>query len=152
MNKIRTTTKSGISAFIDRSIQYGLTKFVCSPGSRNAPIVIALDEHPEIETYIIHDERVAAFYALGMAQELNVPVGVVCTSGSAMLNYYPAVAEAFYRSVPLVVLSADRPSEWVNHGDGQTIVQEGVYQNHIQWEGVIKENLEDQEQLNGVTS
>ncbi len=147
MKIIRTTTKSGVSAFIDGAIQYGLTKFVCSPGSRNAPIVIALDEHPEIQTIVIHDERVAAFYALGMAQELNVPVGVVCTSGSAMLNYYPAVAEAYYRNIPLVVLSADRPSEWVNHGDGQTIVQEGVYTNHIQWEGVIQETISEEESL-----
>lgn len=150
MNKIRTTSKSGISAFIDKCVQYGLTKFVCSPGSRNAPIVIALDEHPQMETFVIHDERVAAFYALGMSQELHVPVGVVCTSGSAMLNYYPAVAEAYYRNIPLVVMSADRPAEWVNHGDGQTIVQEGVYENHIQWQGIIKEDLEDETELDSV--
>lgn len=118
MKKIQSTSKTGVAYFVHLCTKYGLKKVVCSPGSRNAPIIIALDEHPEIETFVIHDERVAAFYALGMAQELNEPVAVVCTSGSAMLNYYPAVAEAYYRSIPLIVLSADRPTEWINHGDG----------------------------------
>lgn len=114
---------------------------VCSPGSRNAPIVIAADEHPSIETIVIHDERVAAFYALGISLATDKPVGLTCTSGSAMLNYYPAIAEAYYQCVPLVVLSADRPEEWVNHGDGQTIVQKGVYTNHIHGELSIPENI-----------
>ncbi len=118
-----------------------MTHVVCSPGSRNASIVIALDEHPAIETIVVHDERSAAFYALGMTLQLKTPVGVVCTSGSAMLNYYPAVAEAFYQSVPIVVMSADRPSEWINHGDGQTIVQEGVYTNHIRYETTISKEM-----------
>lgn len=104
---------------------------VCSPGSRNAPLVIAMDEHPEMHCLVIHDERCAAFIAMGMSQELNAPVGVVCTSGSAMLNYYPAVAEAYYQRRPLVVISADRPEKWINQGDGQTIVQQGVYEHHI---------------------
>ena len=141
MKEIRSTNKSGIAHFVHLCTKYGLKKVVCSPGSRNAPLVIALDEHPAIETFVIHDERVAAFYALGMAQETGELVAVVCTSGSAMLNYYPAVSEAYYRSIPLVVLSADRPEEWVNHGDGQTIVQTGVYTNHIQWEGSIPETI-----------
>ncbi|MDG1777491.1 MAG: 2-succinyl-5-enolpyruvyl-6-hydroxy-3-cyclohexene-1-carboxylic-acid synthase [Crocinitomicaceae bacterium] len=134
-----STDKSGVRAFIQACLNNKLRHFVCSPGSRNAAIVIALDEHPEIETIVIHDERSAGFYALGMAQQLNAPVGVVCTSGSAMLNYYPAVAEAYYQCVPLVVVSADRPSEWINHGDGQTIVQKGVYENHIKFEMEVPE-------------
>ncbi|MCH2230662.1 MAG: 2-succinyl-5-enolpyruvyl-6-hydroxy-3-cyclohexene-1-carboxylic-acid synthase [Crocinitomicaceae bacterium] len=138
-----TTDKTGVSALIKHCLSYGMTHFVCSPGSRNAPIVIALDEHPDVRTIIIHDERSAGFYALGMAQQLQAPVGLVCTSGSAMLNYYPAVAEAYYQCVPLVVLSADRPEEWVNHGDGQTIVQKGVYQNHIQYEYTVPEFIND---------
>lgn len=126
-----TTNKTGISEFIQSCIDNGLHHVVCSPGSRNAPLVISFDEHPDIETYVIHDERSAGFYALGLAQELDCPVAVVCTSGSAVLNYYPAVAEAFYQSVPLVVISADRPEEWVDHGDGQTIRQEQVLKNHV---------------------
>lgn len=136
---MKTTAKSGITQFIKECLNNGLNQFVCSPGSRNAPIIIALDEHPDVKTIVIHDERSAAFYALGMALELKSPVAVVCTSGSAMLNYYPAVAEAYYQSVPLVIISADRPSEWINQGDGQTIVQTGVYVNHIHSEKTISE-------------
>ena len=138
---MQTTNKSGISAFVNECVKHGMRHVVCSPGSRNAPLVIAFDEHPEIETFVIHDERCAAFYAMGMAQQLNAPVGITCTSGSAMLNYYPAVAEAYYQSIPLVVISADRPEEWINQGDGQTIVQKGVYSNHIRFEGTIHEEI-----------
>ncbi len=136
---MQTTDKSGVSAFIQAAVHCGMKYVVCSPGSRNAPLVIAIDLHPDIETIVIHDERSAAFYAMGMAQQLNAPVGVVCTSGSAMLNYYPAVSEAYYQCIPLVVMSADRPKEWVNHGDGQTIVQRGVYTNHIRFQGDVAE-------------
>lgn len=141
-----TTTKSGIARFIENCVSQGMKKVVTSPGSRNAPLIIAIDNHPEIDTVVITDERSAGFFALGMSQQLKEPVGVVCTSGSAMLNYYPAVAEAYYQCVPLVVISADRPSEWVNHGDGQTIVQKGVYANHIRAEVEIDEYV-DQETI-----
>ncbi len=137
-----TTNKTGIARFIENSVAQGMRHVVCSPGSRNAPLIIAIDNHPELETIVVPDERAAAFFALGMAQQLHQPVAVVCTSGSAMLNYYPAVAEAYYQGVPLVVLSADRPEEWVNHGDGQTIVQRGVYSNHIHAQEDITEFVE----------
>lgn len=137
-----STEKTGIRVFIQECLNNKLTHFVCSPGSRNAPIIIALDEHPDIQTIVIHDERSAGFYAVGMAQQLSAPVGIVCTSGSAMLNYYPAVAEAYYQCVPLVVISGDRPEEWVNHGDGQTIVQKGVYANHIKFEMEVPEMVD----------
>jgi 2-succinyl-5-enolpyruvyl-6-hydroxy-3-cyclohexene-1-carboxylate synthase len=140
-----STNKSGIVRLIQNCVANGMRHVVCSPGSRNAPIVIALDNHPEIETIVIHDERSAAFFAMGMAQQLKSPVGIVCTSGSAMLNYYPAVAEAYYQCIPLVVISADRPQEWVNHGDGQTIVQKGVYKNHIRYEAEINEFVSENE-------
>jgi 2-succinyl-5-enolpyruvyl-6-hydroxy-3-cyclohexene-1-carboxylate synthase len=103
---------------------------VLSPGSRNAPFAIAFDAHPDIQTLVIHDERAAAFVALGLAQETQKPVALCCTSGSACLNYYPALAEAYYRNIPLLVLTADRPAEWINQGDGQTIVQREVFKNH----------------------
>lgn len=135
-----SSDKSSVQILLARCVAAGMKTMVCSPGSRNAPIVISADEHPEIETLVIHDERVAAFYALGISLATGNPVGLTCTSGSAMLNYYPAIAEAYYQSVPLIVISADRPEEWVNHGDGQTIVQKGVYQNHIQGELVVPEN------------
>lgn len=136
-----STNKTGIALFIDMAVRCGMRQVVCSPGSRNAPLVIAIDLHPDLEALVIHDERSAAFYALGMAIQTGRPVGVACTSGSAMLNYYPAVAEAYYQGVPLVVMSADRPAEWVNHGDGQTIVQTGVYDNHIRGQMQVPETV-----------
>jgi 2-succinyl-5-enolpyruvyl-6-hydroxy-3-cyclohexene-1-carboxylate synthase len=84
-----------------------------------------------MEVRTISDERSAAFIALGMAQQLKQPVVLVCTSGSAALNYYPAIAEAFFQQIPLLVLTADRPPEWVDQWDGQTIFQEEVYGKHV---------------------
>ena len=104
---------------------------VISPGSRSAPLVIGFSNHPEMNCYAIVDERCAAFFALGIAQQTQHPVALVCTSGSALLNYYPAIAEAFYSDIPLVVLSADRPVERIDIGDGQTIRQKNVFENHI---------------------
>jgi 2-succinyl-5-enolpyruvyl-6-hydroxy-3-cyclohexene-1-carboxylate synthase len=114
---------------------------VISPGSRNAPLTIGFSNHEYFSCYSIVDERCAAFFALGIAQQLQEPVAIVCTSGSAMLNYYPAIAEAYYSNIPLVVISADRPSHLVGIGDGQTINQKGVYQNHILYEANLKEDI-----------
>ncbi len=150
LNPMITTEKSGVALFIQQCYENGMKNIVCSPGSRNAPIIIAIDEHPEMKAIVIHDERSAGFFAMGMAQQLGEPVGVVCTSGSAMLNYYPAVAEAYYQSIPLIIISADRPKELVNQGDGQTIVQLEVYKNHILAEEEIKEYVstnQEKEQL-----
>jgi len=120
---------------------------VISPGSRNAPLTITLAHHPKIKAYSIVDERCAAFFALGMTQRFNTPVAVVCTSGSALLNYYPAVSEAFYSNLPLVVISADRPKHLIDIGDGQTIRQTNVFKNHILYSANLKgdfHNSEDQ--------
>jgi 2-succinyl-5-enolpyruvyl-6-hydroxy-3-cyclohexene-1-carboxylate synthase len=104
---------------------------VISPGSRNAPLIIGFTEQVGFKCFSIVDERCAAFFAIGLAQQLKKPVAVVCTSGSALLNYYPAIAEAFYSDIPLVIISADRPSHLLEIGDGQTIRQENVFANHI---------------------
>lgn len=122
-----SSAKLEVQLLVDGCKKVGVTHVVISPGSRNAPLSIAFDEDPHFQVFVVPDERVAAFYALGMAQKLNQPVVVTCTSGSAPLNYYPAIAEAFYQEIPLIVLSADRPAEWVDQGDGQTIRQEGVF-------------------------
>ena len=103
---------------------------VISPGSRNAPLTIGFANDPYFNCYSIVDERCAAFFALGIAQQRREPVAVVCTSGSALLNYYPAFSEAFYSNIPLVVISADRPSSKIDIGDGQTIRQVNVLANH----------------------
>ena len=112
---------------------------VISPGSRNAPLTIGFVNHPKINTLSIVDERSAAFFALGMAQQLQKPVALLCSSGSALLNYYPAIAEAYYSKIPLVVISADRPKHLIDIGDGQTIRQENVFSNHI----LINANLKE---------
>lgn len=109
----------------------GITQAILSPGSRCAPIALALIRHPLIHCRTIPDERSAAFIALGMAQQLNKPVILVCTSGSAALNYGPALAEAFYQQIPLLVLTADRPAEWIDQWDGQTIRQDNLYGRHV---------------------
>ncbi|HCZ10508.1 MAG TPA: 2-succinyl-5-enolpyruvyl-6-hydroxy-3-cyclohexene-1-carboxylate synthase, partial [Flavobacteriaceae bacterium] len=103
---------------------------ICA-GSRNAPLTNGFVEHPFFKTYSIVDERSAAFFALGMAQQIKSPTAVVCTSGSALLNFYPAVAEAFYSQIPLVVISADRMPHRIDIGDGQTIQQKGVFEPHL---------------------
>ncbi|MCB9225197.1 MAG: 2-succinyl-5-enolpyruvyl-6-hydroxy-3-cyclohexene-1-carboxylic-acid synthase [Crocinitomicaceae bacterium] len=128
---MRTTSFRHISYLVDFLVSNGIEDVIISPGSRNAPLIIAFDAHPNIKTHLIHDERVAAFYALGMADASDKPVAVTCTSGTALLNYAPAVAEAYYREVPLLVLSADRPEELIDQGDGQTIRQTEVYRNFI---------------------
>ena len=111
--------------------QYHIDTVVISPGSRNAPLTIGFSNHPQIHTMSIVDERCAAFFALGIAQQTQKPVAILCSSGSALLNYYPAIAEAFYSRIPLVVISADRPKHLIDIGDGQTIRQENVFENHI---------------------
>jgi len=108
----------------------GMRHTVISSGSRNAPLVIAFHAQMELECLSIIDERSAAFFALGIAQQTNAPVGIICTSGSAALNYAPAIAEAFYQKIPLIVITADRPHEWIDQDDGQTIRQENIYSNY----------------------
>ncbi len=109
----------------------GINNIIISPGSRNAPLTIGFASDSFFNCYSITDERVAAFFALGIAQQTQKPVALVCTSGSALLNYYPAIAEAFYSQIPLIVLSADRPQNKIDIGDGQTIRQQNVFDNHI---------------------
>ena len=117
-----------------------ITTIVISPGSRNAPLTIGFVNNPDFKCYSIADERCAAFFALGIAQQIKKPVAVVCTSGSALLNYYPAFAEAFYSQIPLLVIAADRPKDKIDVGDGQTIRQENVFANHSLFNANLTEN------------
>lgn len=117
-------------SIIEICLAKGITNIIISPGSRNAPLTIGFAQNPNFKCYSIADERCAAFFALGIAQQTKKPTAIVCTSGSALLNYYPAVAEAFYSQIPLIVISADRPQSKIDIGDGQTIRQENVFQNH----------------------
>lgn len=125
------SNKYGVKQLVGRLKKHQLKHVVISPGSRNAPLSISLSSDEDYTCYSIPDERSAAFYALGMAERLQQPTAIICTSGSALLNYYPAVCEAFYRGIPLIVISADRPLEWTDQGDGQTIRQVDALNNHI---------------------
>ena len=115
--------KENVNILTALLVAHGITKAVVCPGSRNAPIVHNLNACPDIACYPVTDERSAGFYALGMAQALKSPVAVCVTSGTALLNLAPAVAEAYYQHVPLVVISADRPAQWIDQLDGQTLPQ-----------------------------
>jgi 2-succinyl-5-enolpyruvyl-6-hydroxy-3-cyclohexene-1-carboxylate synthase len=108
----------------------GIKKVVFSPGSRNAPLVLSFVQDDYFDCKTVVDERSAAFVALGMSLELNEPVMICCTSGSASLNYAPAIAEAYYQKVRLLVVTADRPQRWIDNGEGQAIRQIDVYQNY----------------------
>ncbi|MCM1137074.1 MAG: 2-succinyl-5-enolpyruvyl-6-hydroxy-3-cyclohexene-1-carboxylic-acid synthase [Muribaculum sp.] len=119
-----TTDKISCNILADLLIAHGVTQVVLSPGSRNTPLVIALTRREELKCHVVIDERSAAFIALGIGIQTGKPVAMVCTSGTALLNYAPAVAEAFYRQVPLVVISADRPQEWIDQDDSQTLWQQ----------------------------
>lgn len=109
----------------------GLSQAIVCPGSRCAPLTLAFVNHPSFNTRTISDERSAAFIATGIAQQTSTPVVLVCTSGSAAYNFAPAVAEAYYQRIPLIILTADRPTEWIDQWDGQTIRQEGLYGQHV---------------------
>lgn len=113
---------------------------VLSPGSRNAPLTIGFASDSFFSCYSIVDERCAGFFALGIAQQLRQPVAVVCTSGSALLNYYPAVSEAYYSHIPLIVISADRPISKIDIGDGQTIHQRNALSSHTAYNANLSEN------------
>ena len=122
---------------------YGVKRVVVSSGSRNAPLVLSVTSDDYFKCYSVIDERSAAFFAMGMAKEEGVPVALMCTSGSAVLNYYPAVAEAYYSRVPLIVISADRPASMIDKGMGQTIRQEGVMALHCSYSTSLREGKED---------
>tara|TARA_R110002020_G_scaffold383455_1_gene594083 strand:- start:68 stop:1753 length:1686 start_codon:yes stop_codon:yes gene_type:complete len=125
----------------------GIGNAILSPGSRCAPLTLAFARHPDIHARTISDERSAAFIALGMAQQLEEPVALVCTSGSAALNYYPAVAEAFFQQIPLLILTADRPAEWIDQYDGQTIFQHEVYGKHVKRNFQLPDNSNNPDPL-----
>jgi 2-succinyl-5-enolpyruvyl-6-hydroxy-3-cyclohexene-1-carboxylate synthase len=107
--------------------EYGIKHVIISPGSRNAPIIQTITQNPFFDCQLVIDERNAAFFALGIIQYTGQPAVVCCTSGSALLNYAPAVAEAYYQQLPLIVVSADRPQEWIGQMDGQTMPQQNVF-------------------------
>jgi 2-succinyl-5-enolpyruvyl-6-hydroxy-3-cyclohexene-1-carboxylate synthase len=136
-----TSDKKSIALLADLFVKHGLEDIIISPGSRNAPIIITFAGNPSVNAISITDERSAAFYALGMAQEKKKAVAIACTSGTAVLNYAPAIAEAYYQKVPMLILTADRPPEYIDIGDGQCIRQKDVYKNYIKASFEVPEDL-----------
>ncbi len=129
--KFSDTDKTFCSILLDVISAKGVADVVCSPGSRNTPLVIASAVRKNLRKHVVADERCAAFMALGMALVSQKPVALICTSGTALLNYAPAVAEAFYQGVPLIVLSADRPQQWIDQDDSQTLRQFEALSNFV---------------------
>ncbi len=115
--------KENINILTTLLVAHGIRHAVVCPGSRNAPIVHNLNEHPHIVCHPVTDERSAGFYALGIAQATHQPVVVCVTSGTALLNLAPAAAEAMYQHLPVIIISADRPQQWIGQLDGQTLPQ-----------------------------
>lgn len=120
---METTDKMSCNILAETLWAHGVREAVISPGSRNAPMVLALSRRGNFTTTVVIDERSAAFIALGKAAISERPVALLCTSGTSVLNYAPAIAEAFYRQIPLIVISADRPAEWIDQDDSQTLRQ-----------------------------
>lgn len=108
-----------------------ISQAVICPGSRSAALTLAFARHDDIQTFVIPDERSAGYIALGLAQSSQRTVAIICTSGTAAVNLYPAIIEAFYQQIPLLVLTADRPPEWTDQLDGQTIRQQNIFHNHV---------------------
>ncbi len=140
MNSLAIKNTQHIYDLVNLCAQYGVEKAVVCPGSRCAPLLIGFGKHPDIETISITDERSAGFIGLGIAQQSGSPVALVCTSGTAAQNFAPAVTEAYYQQVPLIVLTADRPPEWIDQWEGQTIHQEKLYNGHVKGSFIFDKN------------
>lgn len=119
----------------------GIQDVVVSPGSRNAPAIILFGTNRNLRLISVADERSAGFFALGIAMCTGKPAALLCTSGSAVLNYSPAIAEAYYQKIPLLIITADRPVEMVDQGDSQTIRQNNVYSNFIRKSFILPERV-----------
>jgi 2-succinyl-5-enolpyruvyl-6-hydroxy-3-cyclohexene-1-carboxylate synthase len=123
--------RQGIKNIPEICVQHGVKKVIIAPGSRNAPLIFAFTAQTELECLSMTDERSAAYFALGIALQTGEPVALVCTSGTAVLNFAPAISEAYYQNLPLLVFTADRPAEMIDQADGQTLRQANIYANYI---------------------
>lgn len=126
--------KTVVNHIIEHCYSHGVRHVIISPGSRNAPLIISFPAIKKFTCLTIVDERSAAYFALGLARQTNQPVALICTSGTAALNYTPAVSEACYQQIPLIAITADRPPEYIDQADGQTIRQQGIFSNFVRYE------------------
>ena len=145
-NQTISSDKEGVQILIDLLVKHGVKRVVLSPGSRNAPLLIAFAREKRIAHFVVLDERSAAFFALGMAQQTGEPVVLACTSGTAPLNYAPALAEAYYQRLPLIAVTADRPVEWIDQEDCQTIRQQGMFANIVKASYQLPAEIRDEDE------
>jgi 2-succinyl-5-enolpyruvyl-6-hydroxy-3-cyclohexene-1-carboxylate synthase len=140
------SNKRVVRNLIENCAVKGIKYIIISPGSRNAPLNISFNEDERFQCISVPDERVAAFIALGIGQQTGIPALISCTSGTAALNYASGIAEAYYQQIPMLVVTADRPPEWTNQGDGQTINQTDVFHNYIKKSYDLPVNIEHKEE------
>ena len=139
MTKLVSSDHKGATILVAQLAACGLKHAVISPGSRNAPLTIAFDSHPDICTHVVIDERAASHFAIGLSLESGIPAAVVCTSGTASLNHGPAIAEAFHHRIPLISITADRPTSVIEKGHGQSVFQTGVFSKNCKHSIIIDE-------------
>ena len=125
--------QSFAATFVDELVEQGLQHVCVSPGSRSAPLAMAFARHPRIKVWMHVDERSGSFFGLGMAKVTDSPVALLCTSGTAAVEFHAAVVEAFHSRTPLIVLTADRPPELIGVGANQAIDQHGIYGTALRW-------------------
>src|ERR1700736_3845297 len=126
-------TQSFAATFVDELASQGVEYACVSPGSRSAPLAMALQRHPKIQVFVHIDERSGSFFGVGLAKALGKPVVLLCTSGTAASEFHSAVVEASYSRTPLIVLTADRPPELRDVGANQAIDQQRLYGTAVRW-------------------
>ena len=141
------TDKENINILTSLLVGHGVRDVVVCPGSRNAPLVHNFNEHAGLTCWPVTDERSAGFFALGLSQASDTPVALCVTSGTALLNVAPAVAEASYQHRGLVVISADRPAAWIEQLDGQTLPQSGVFGGLVSKSATLPEIHDDSDRF-----
>ncbi|MCG8343523.1 MAG: 2-succinyl-5-enolpyruvyl-6-hydroxy-3-cyclohexene-1-carboxylic-acid synthase [Chlorobiales bacterium] len=129
----REITTVWSTMIVEEVVRHGIRRFCISPGSRSTPLTAAAARNPDTECSVFPDERAAAFFALGHARSAGKPAALICTSGTAVANYFPAVVEASLDNQPMLVLSADRPFELLDTGANQTIRQQGIFRGYTRW-------------------
>ncbi|MXV39241.1 2-succinyl-5-enolpyruvyl-6-hydroxy-3-cyclohexene-1-carboxylic-acid synthase [Flavobacteriaceae bacterium Ap0902] len=140
----KNSSKINVQLIAETLINLGVEDIIISPGSRNGALTMQFANDKRFHCYSIVDERSAGYVALGMALEIQKPVVISCTSGSAAANYYPAITEAFYQNIPLIVLTADRPEGYADLFDGQTIRQENLFEKHVYYSTQLQESEHDE--------
>lgn len=141
------TAKKFCNILFDVMVEKGVRDVVCSPGSRNVPLLLAAASRNSLKKHFVVDERSAAFVGLGISLVSKRPVALVCTSGTALLNYAPAVAEAYYQSLPLIIISADRPEQWIDQDDSQTLRQDEALANYVKKSYSVPAIGEDEKEM-----